>query len=123
MGHHQNYLLSFFLMVDVLMARSLLHLKVAAAGALSRFGGHGYDLGSNLGIQAMRGYSSVALRAESRGLIRPEPKQSVDKKRSWMPDPVTGYYIPEDHFGEADVAEQRENILRVHSTNSRRLPN
>nr|WIW57643.1 late embryogenesis abundant protein LEA73 [Pinus tabuliformis] len=111
------------------MARSLLHLKVAAASALSRFGRHGYDLGSNLGIQAMRGYSTVALRAESRGLIRPEPKQSVDKpgagykKRSWMPDPVTGYYIPEDHFGEADVAEQRENILRVHSTNSGRVPN
>nr|ABR16260.1 unknown [Picea sitchensis]ACN40639.1 unknown [Picea sitchensis] len=110
------------------MARSLLHLKVAAAGALSRFGGRGFDLGSNLGIQSMRGYSAVVLTAESRGL-RPEPKQVVDKaaagykQRSWMPDPVTGYYIPEDHFGEADVAEQRENILRNHSTSSGRVPN
>nr|WIW57642.1 late embryogenesis abundant protein LEA72 [Pinus tabuliformis] len=111
------------------MARSLLHLKVAAAGAISRFGGHVYDLGSNLGIQAMRGYSAVAWTVENRGLTRPEPKKAVDKtvagykKRSWMPDPVTGHYVPEDHFGEADVAEQRENILKVHSANSGKVPN
>ncbi|ERN02157.1 hypothetical protein AMTR_s00045p00188150 [Amborella trichopoda] len=40
-------------------------------------------------------------------------KNSSNKgsKSSWMPDPVTGYYVPEDHFGETDVAQLREELL------------
>ncbi|ERN02158.1 hypothetical protein AMTRI_Chr02g265570 [Amborella trichopoda] len=40
-------------------------------------------------------------------------KNSSNKgsKSSWMPDPVTGYYLPEDHFGETDVAQLREELL------------
>nr|ABK23680.1 unknown [Picea sitchensis]ABK26761.1 unknown [Picea sitchensis] len=104
------------------MARSLLHLKVAAAGALSLFRSHG----SNLGSQGIRRYSIVA----GRGLSRPEPKQADDKaatgytERYWMPDPVTGYYIPENHSAElTDIAEHRENSLKGHSTTSGGLPN
>jgi hypothetical protein len=101
-------------------------MKVVAAGALSRFGSHGFGLGSNLGIQTMRGFSVVAAKVElSAGLTRPDPKQADDKAaaRSWMPDPVTGYYIPEDHFGDIDIAELRDNILRDQSSTSRGGPN
>nr|ABK24221.1 unknown [Picea sitchensis] len=112
------------------MTRSLLHMKVVTVGALSRFGNHGFGLGSDLPIQTMREYSVVAGKVElSARLIQADPKQGDDKagsgyrQRSWMPDPVTGYYIPEDHFGESDIAELRENILKNHSATSRRGPN
>lgn len=29
----------------------------------------------------------------------------------WMRDPTTGDWIPEDHFGETDIAEQRQKLL------------
>lgn len=36
----------------------------------------------------------------------------VEKKESfWMRDPSTGNWIPESHFGDVDVAEQREKLL------------
>jgi hypothetical protein len=105
-------------------------MKVVAARALSRFGSHGFGLGSDLAIQTMREYSVVAGKVElSARLIQADPKQGDDKaaagyrQRSWMPDPVTGYYIPEDHFGETDIAELRENILKNHSATSCGGPN
>ncbi|GLT46183.1 hypothetical protein SLA2020_199570 [Shorea laevis] len=33
------------------------------------------------------------------------------KENFWMPDPKTGNFIPERHFGEIDVAELREKKL------------
>nr|ABK26089.1 unknown [Picea sitchensis] len=114
------------------MASSLLRMKVAAASAIVRFGSHGFGLGSDLGVQAVcrRGYSVAAAKIEfSAGLIRSDPKDADDRaaagyrQTSWMPDPVTGYYIPEDHFGESDIAELRENILKNHSATSRGGPN
>eukprot|EP01018_Ginkgo_biloba_P027862 Gb_37221 [translate_table: standard] len=95
------------------MATSLFTLKVAAASALSR------SHGSALANHARRAYGAVAPKAESsatRGGFRPETKQGEEKgsrkQRSWMPDPVTGYYLPEDHFGETDIVQLRENLLR-----------
>nr|WIW57656.1 late embryogenesis abundant protein LEA86 [Pinus tabuliformis] len=103
------------------MATSVLRLKVAAASTLSVFRSHG----SNLGFQGIRGYSIVA----GRGTSRPDPKQADDKaaaghrQRSWMPDPVTGYYLPEDHLGErTDITERNENTLKIHSTTSGVVP-
>ena len=29
----------------------------------------------------------------------------------WMRDPATGDWIPEDHFGETDIAELRQKLL------------
>nr|ABK22951.1 unknown [Picea sitchensis] len=29
----------------------------------------------------------------------------------WMRDPATGNWIPEDHFGETDIAELRHKLL------------
>ena len=81
-------------------------------------------------FRCRREYSVVTAKLVemSAGLNRADPKQSDDKgapgyrERSWMPHPVTGYYIPEDHFGETDIAELRENILKVHSPTSRGGP-
>nr|ABK23711.1 unknown [Picea sitchensis] len=33
------------------------------------------------------------------------------KKVFWMRDPATGDWIPEDHFGEIDIAELRAKLL------------
>ena len=33
------------------------------------------------------------------------------KETFWMRDPKTGNWIPENHFGDIDVAELREKVL------------
>lgn len=38
--------------------------------------------------------------------ISAEPKETF-----WMRDPKTGNWIPENHFGDTDVAELREKLL------------
>lgn len=50
------------------------------------------------------------------------PKRSVvmlkkggeesSKTTSWVPDPVTGYYRPENHAKEIDAAELRRMLLK-----------
>eukprot|EP01018_Ginkgo_biloba_P027863 Gb_37222 [translate_table: standard] len=91
---------------------------VAAAGAFSLLGRtDGFALGKPI---ARRAYGALAPKVEScaagSGGIRAETKQGEEKEsrrqRSWMPDPVTGYYLPEDYFGETDIVQLRENILR-----------
>lgn len=34
-----------------------------------------------------------------------------EKEGFWMRDPKTGNWIPENHFGDIDVAELREKLL------------
>ncbi|OMO70536.1 Late embryogenesis abundant protein, LEA-5 [Corchorus capsularis] len=34
-----------------------------------------------------------------------------EKETFWMRDPKTGNWIPENHFGDIDVAELREKLL------------
>nr|WIW57639.1 late embryogenesis abundant protein LEA69 [Pinus tabuliformis] len=34
-----------------------------------------------------------------------------ENKCFWMKDPATGNWIPEDHFGDIDVAELRAKVL------------
>ncbi|KAB2025823.1 hypothetical protein ES319_D06G175400v1 [Gossypium barbadense] len=34
-----------------------------------------------------------------------------EKEAFWMRDPKTGNWIPENHFGDIDVAEPREKLL------------
>ncbi|PON63118.1 Late embryogenesis abundant protein [Parasponia andersonii] len=45
--------------------------------------------------------------------VAPASSGVVDEKKEtfWMRDPNTGNWIPESHFGEVDVAEQREKLL------------
>ncbi|GMI73012.1 drought-induced 21 [Hibiscus trionum] len=36
---------------------------------------------------------------------------NAEKETFWMRDPKTGNWIPENHFGDIDVAELREKLL------------
>lgn len=36
----------------------------------------------------------------------------------WMRDPITGNWIPENHFGEVDVADLRSKLLSKKPTSS-----
>ncbi|KAF9604754.1 hypothetical protein IFM89_010256 [Coptis chinensis] len=51
--------------------------------------------------------SSVA-RAGSTRIVKQEEKENSS---SWVPDPVTGYYRPENRGDEIDVAELREMLI------------
>lgn len=42
-----------------------------------------------------------------------EPVGSTEKV-AWVPDPVTGYYRPENRVDEIDVAELRAVLLNKH---------
>ncbi|KAE8657506.1 hypothetical protein F3Y22_tig00116994pilonHSYRG00112 [Hibiscus syriacus] len=39
------------------------------------------------------------------------PADDAEKGMFWMRDPKTGNWIPENHFGDIDVAELREKLL------------
>ena len=43
--------------------------------------------------------------------LRAEVSADEQKERFWMRDPKTGNWIPENRFGEIDVAELREKVL------------
>uniref|UniRef100_A0A0C9QQU6 TSA: Wollemia nobilis Ref_Wollemi_Transcript_13689_673 transcribed RNA sequence n=1 Tax=Wollemia nobilis TaxID=56998 RepID=A0A0C9QQU6_9CONI len=101
------------------MARSM------AAGAIFPFRSNGF---TSPFLARLRGYCASTQKVESSAEgIRGKPLQqgkwndrssSSDygrQPRSWMPDPVTGCFIPEDQFGQIDVADLRESVLRDHS--------
>ncbi|MGI4370248.1 hypothetical protein ACR2V4_27020, partial [Klebsiella pneumoniae] len=54
------------------------------------------------------GRGSVAARA---GVMAKKGGEESGKT-SWVPDPVTGYYRPENRANEIDVAELREMLLK-----------
>ncbi|MCL7050089.1 hypothetical protein MKW94_013983 [Papaver nudicaule] len=78
--------------------------------------------GVSLSLNRSRGMSSVATQAvgsrKSVMEVKPKPSSSspaggaVTDVSSWVPDPVTGYYRPENHADEIDVAELREMLLK-----------
>nr|WIW57648.1 late embryogenesis abundant protein LEA78 [Pinus tabuliformis] len=68
-----------------------------------------------------RQYTAAAAEAmRSRGVAAREfPEGSkagggggnTKRRAFWMRDPATGDWIPEDHFGETDIAVQRQKLL------------
>ncbi|XP_047169196.1 indole-3-acetic acid-induced protein ARG2-like [Vigna umbellata] len=88
------------------MARSFANVKTFSALLLDGF--------SN--TLTRRGYS-VATRSVKRGGVNAMAGKSGEEKRvssyevSWVPDPVTGYYKPEN-INEVDVADLRASLLR-----------
>ncbi|MCL7040292.1 hypothetical protein MKW94_018010 [Papaver nudicaule] len=77
--------------------------------------------GVSLSLNRSRGMSSVATQAvgSRKSVMEVKPKSSspaggavTDDVSSWVPDPVTGYYRPENHADEIDVAELREMLLK-----------
>lgn len=91
------------------MARSFTNAKLLSALVVDGF--------SN--ALSRRGYAAAAQSATRGGAASVsgkmppksgEDKVSVTDKVSWVPDPVTGYYRPEN-IKEIDVAELRATLL------------
>ncbi|GLJ10829.1 hypothetical protein SUGI_0136050 [Cryptomeria japonica] len=109
------------------MAKSIFRVKVVSAEALSSSKIEGTGLPS---LTRLRCFSDSAPKAElpvEKGIDeeaqqRKSGDNNVRQRAAWMPDPVTGNFIPEDHFGEVDIAELREDILRRHSLSKRKPP-
>ncbi|KAL6996194.1 hypothetical protein U1Q18_006328 [Sarracenia purpurea var. burkii] len=45
-------------------------------------------------------------------VVEKEEAPAGQKEVFWMKDPKSGYWIPESHFNQIDVAEIREKLLR-----------
>ncbi|QCD77577.1 indole-3-acetic acid-induced protein ARG2-like [Vigna unguiculata] len=94
------------------MARSFANVKTFSALLLDGF--------SN--ALTRRGYS-VATQSATRGAVTSMAGKSGEEKRvstyevSWVPDPVTGYYKPEN-TNEVDVADLRATLLRKKFNNN-----
>ncbi|KAF4364444.1 hypothetical protein CsatB_005377 [Cannabis sativa] len=66
---------------------------------------------------ASQGVVSSVVRAGTAAGSRTATKKSVEEnteKVSWIPDPVTGYYRPDNGVPEIDVAELRATLLKKH---------
>ena len=57
-------------------------------------------------------YGSVRGSVAARGGVMSKKGGEESGKTSWVPDPVTGYYRPENRANEIDVAELREMLLK-----------
>ncbi|KAF8387879.1 hypothetical protein HHK36_026541 [Tetracentron sinense] len=66
-----------------------------------------------------RGYASAASNGALSSVVRGGGRSGMVKKgeekasetSSWVPDPVTGYYRPENRAAEIDVVDLREMLL------------
>ncbi|XP_057981088.1 protein SENESCENCE-ASSOCIATED GENE 21, mitochondrial-like [Malania oleifera] len=56
--------------------------------------------------------SSVAKGARSGVMVKKQGEQTGKTNSSWVPDPVTGYYRPENLDDEIDVAGLRNMLLK-----------
>lgn len=91
------------------MARSLSNAKMLSSFVVNRISA----------VVTRRGYAATASQSgvssgvrggASNVMLKKGEKEST--KTSWVPDPVTGYYRPEDQSKEIDAAELREILLK-----------
>ncbi|KAJ9543171.1 hypothetical protein OSB04_022878 [Centaurea solstitialis] len=63
---------------------------------------------------AMAAHGSVSGTARGSGVAMMKKGGDESKKSStpWVPDPVTGYYKPEDQTNQLDAADLRELLLK-----------
>ncbi|XP_059298054.1 protein SENESCENCE-ASSOCIATED GENE 21, mitochondrial-like isoform X2 [Lycium ferocissimum] len=59
-----------------------------------------------------RGYAAASQGAVRSNVMMKKSVEESNKTTSWVPDPVTGYYRPESHVKEVDVAELRNMLLK-----------
>lgn len=45
------------------------------------------------------------------GDVKSESPVEQNNQSFWMRDPHTGYWVPENHLGDIDVAELRDKLL------------
>ena len=97
------------------MARSFCNAKLLSALVSNTIARRGYAAGSP-GLAVVRGEVAAASVTRSVNL---EKKSGEDKvgsvfKVSWVPNPKTGVYGPENRADEIDVAELRNALLKKH---------
>ncbi|XAR61353.1 hypothetical protein NMG60_11035037 [Bertholletia excelsa] len=93
------------------MACSFSNAKLFSAFVVSRVS----QVASRRGYAAAsEGVASGAARASgsARSGVMAKKGGEESAKTSWVPDPVTGYYRPENKGNEIDVAELREVLLK-----------
>ncbi len=95
------------------MARSFSNAKVLSALVVD-----GMSLAIHRrGYAAASGAASSAVRAQKSGVMVKKMGEEMMKVRAsetsaWVPDPVTGYYRPENQTKQIDVAELRAMHLK-----------
>lgn len=85
-----------------------LHFQKASPALAIRSIQAGQRGNSTAASAAMCSHADMAAKQSSLMSSGEEVERS---KRFWMRDPHTGDWIPEDHFGQIDVAELREKLL------------
>ncbi|XVF62569.1 hypothetical protein PTKIN_Ptkin09bG0018900 [Pterospermum kingtungense] len=96
------------------MARSLSSLKLLSLSMSRR----GYSVApqgaatAKFGLGGSTSRPGMVGKVEQRGanLMKEESGEGVSSS-AWGPDPVTGYYRPENRAAEIDAAELREMLL------------
>ncbi|CBI36877.3 hypothetical protein VitviT2T_009523 [Vitis vinifera] len=94
------------------MARSLSNAKVISAIVVD-----GFSLAIHRrGYAAASGAVSSVARGQKSGVVvkklGEEMKGRASETSPWVPDPVTGYYRPENEAKQIDVAELRQTLLK-----------
>ncbi|KAJ9696537.1 hypothetical protein PVL29_008654 [Vitis rotundifolia] len=93
------------------MARSLSNAKVISAIVVD-----GFSLAIHRrGYAAASGAVSSVARGQKSGVMKKlgeEMKGRASETSPWVPDPVTGYYRPENQAKQIDVAELRQTFLK-----------
>ncbi|XP_019156739.1 PREDICTED: protein SENESCENCE-ASSOCIATED GENE 21, mitochondrial-like [Ipomoea nil] len=84
------------------MARSFSNAKLVSAYVADR-----------VSVAVRRGYAAAAASQGkvSGGGVMKKAGEASRKETSWVPDPVTGYYRPENIAKEMDAAEMRAALL------------
>ncbi|CAK7348326.1 unnamed protein product [Dovyalis caffra] len=92
------------------MARSFSNAKVIS-GLISRaINGRGFSAVASQGAAVSKARSSAASMVKKTG----EEVGKSTEKTSWVPDPRTGFYRPENVIEEIDAAELRASLLKKH---------
>ncbi|XP_059659569.1 protein SENESCENCE-ASSOCIATED GENE 21, mitochondrial-like [Cornus florida] len=95
------------------MARSFSNAKLLSAFVVDRLSvvatRRGYAAAS--ASQGVESSGSSVRGGIGRSQMMMKKGEEPAKSQSWIPDPVTGYYRPENKANEVDVAELREMLL------------
>ncbi|KAL6968537.1 hypothetical protein U1Q18_034340 [Sarracenia purpurea var. burkii] len=93
------------------MARSFPIARLFSCFVVDRISVAGSRRGYATTVRA-QGVVSSSVEGDGRsGAIAKKGGEDSRKTSPWVPDPVTGYYRPENHADDVDVAELRETQL------------
>ncbi|CAL1412218.1 unnamed protein product [Linum trigynum] len=94
------------------MARSISSAKLISAAVTKAItGGRGFSAAAAAGKAAVGKGGSSSVTAATSGMGK---KTGEASKSSWVPDPRTGFYRPENVAEEIDAAQLRALLLKKH---------